>query len=400
MDYRLSEHSRLEVGPLPPGDVRHLQRQHAGHIALRPGVGDSWVLQSNHHVGVIKLPSGSRIVVASKVPVQNLLFMVAHTYDLVHFNKHQSRHGLQDEKTIADVYVHVLLSWLELLIRKGLYKAYVPTVNATPAIKGKFLIDQNLNSTTRFWCEYDDLTFSTQVNRILKSSLRHIIQQVPVSASLRSQALTYFRLLHPIDEVALSAKIFRQVDYNRLNHHYQTLIDLCALIYTNSSLRDSGDGQAFSGFMANMNRVFEQFMLKFIKQQMSGVRVSGGKKSNWAESFSADSYLPDIEPDIHIHGRYLIDTKYYTSPLNERGKLHSSHLYQMLTYMRAYGLNGMLLYPKNEVDVDVSYLLEGQYIRVRAVDLGGSLEKFQAELLGLISDIRETFSRANHPVLP
>lgn len=392
--YRLSEHSRLEVTQLHPDDVLHLQRNHAGHVTLTPGPGNTWLLQSNHHVGTIKLPSGSHIYISPKVPVNNLLYMVAHTYDLVHF-KDLSQHEQQEEGDIADVYVHVLLSWLEILIRKGLYKSYISTVESIPAIKGKYLIGQNLTSTTRFWCEYDELTFSTQVNRILKSTVLHIIRKVPVSQALHQQALTYFRLMHPIEEIALSPKVFRQVEYNRLNHQYQTLIELCALIYTNSSLLDGDGGQAFSGFMANMNRIFERFILKVLQKAFPDEYISGGRVSDWAVPLQDDNYLPEIKPDIHIRGRYLIDTKYYQSPVNGRGKLHSAHLYQMLAYMQSYDLDGMLLYPEAGERFEHQYQVGGHILSVMTINLGSGVLDFSSEIGRLVDGVKRWWRRSN-----
>ncbi len=380
------EHSQQELDFLTSDDVKYILHHHASHITLAPAADGKWLMRTNSHVGTIKLPSGRTITIKTKVPVNNLLFMVAYTYDLVQFknlNQYEKRH----ENDIADVYVHVLVNWLEILTRKGLYKSYVPIVSFAPTIKGKYLISKNLNSTTRFWCEYDDLTFSTQVNQILKATLLHIIRKVPVSNELCQRALTYFRMMHPIAEITLSSKVFRQVEYNRLNHHYQILIDVCALIYSSSSLVDGGDGQAFSSFMANMNQIFEQFVLKYLKKELPSEHVTGGRITKWANSLQADEYLPVIEPDIYIRGKYLIDTKYFKSPINERGKLHSVHLYQILTYMQAYKLNGMLLYPQQNIPLELSYELNGRIVTVKTINLGDSLDALKRELNALAATV-------------
>lgn len=376
------EHSQRELDFLTSDDVKYLMRYHPSHVALKPTANDKWLMRTNSHVGTIKLPSGRTISVTTKVPVNNLLFMVSYTYGFVQF-KNQHQYETRTECDIAEVYVHVLLNWLEILIRKGLYKTYVPVEALASTIKGKYLAGKNLNSTTRFWCQYDDLTFSTRVNQILKATLLHIIRKVPVSNALRQRALTYFRLMHPVEEIALSHKVFRQVEYNRLNHHYQTLIELCELIYSGTSLIDGENGQVFSSFMANMNRIFEQFVLKYLQRELPSEHIKGSKIIRWANSLQEDDYLPAIEPDIYVRGKYLIDTKYFKSPLNERGKLHSAHLYQILTYMQAYKLNGMLLYPQQDIALEQSYEVNGQIITVKTINLGNSIEALKQELSAL-----------------
>jgi 5-methylcytosine-specific restriction enzyme subunit McrC len=376
------EHSQIELDFLTSDDVNYLMRYHQSHITLKRTANDKWLMRTNSHVGTVKLPSGRRITVTTKVPVNNLLFMVAYTYGLVQF-KNQHQYEKRTECDIADVYVHVLLNWLDILLRKGLYKTYLPVEALAPTIKGKYLVGKNLNSNTRFWCQYDDLTFSTQVNQILKATLFHIIKKVPVSNALRQRALTYFRLIHLVEEITLSPKVFRQVEYNRLNHHYQTLIELCELIYSGTSLIDGENGQVFSSFMANMNRIFEQFVLKYLQRELPSEHIKGSKIIRWANFLQEDDYLPAIEPDIYIRGKYLIDTKYFKSPLNERGKLHSAHLYQILTYMQAYKLNGMLLYPQQDIPLKHSYELNGHIISVRTINLSNSIDALKLELSAL-----------------
>lgn len=77
----------------------------------------------------------------------------------------------------------------------------------------------------------------------------------------------------------------------------------------------------------------------------------------------------------------IIDTKFYSKTLQDyQGsmKIHSDHLYQLYAYLRNYDLaigegkniEGLLLYPKVDMDLSIDTTIQGYRLRAETIDLG------------------------------
>ncbi|MGI5841781.1 MAG: 5-methylcytosine restriction system specificity protein McrC [Christensenellales bacterium] len=90
----------------------------------------------------------------------------------------------------------------------------------------------------------------------------------------------------------------------------------------------------------------------------------------------------------------IIDAKYYTHSMQKQfdaTTLHSSHLYQIFTYIKnksACGkqVSGLLLYAKTDEAIfpDNSYLLSGNKISARILDLNSDFDNIKQELHKII----------------
>ena len=93
--------------------------------------------------------------------------------------------------------------------------------------------------------------------------------------------------------------------------------------------------------------------------------------------------------------RIILDTKFYSEALGGQystKKLHSSNLYQLLTYLRnrenagppGGRHDGILLYPVVDQPIAVDVRLEGFRIQARGIDLGQPWEGIHEDMLGVI----------------
>lgn len=377
----LNEHSEITT-ELSSDEVSYLLQFHTKHIKLSSISAKSFKVSSNAHVGLIKLPTSKIITIKPKVPINNLLFMLSYAHEFANFN-YEDYKNLSNDLTLYELYIIVLLNWSETLFRKGLYREYVICNNRISGIKGKYLINQNIASNDKFWCEYDEITTSTIENQIIKSTLFNALK-LPLSENTYRRILLLIRLLSDISCINLSKKTFQNISYHRLNFHYKSIISLCKLIFENSILSDNEGAHPFSGFIVDMNKIFEKFVLRYLQSKLSEEYIHPGSKTDWA--VPKDAYLPALKPDIVIDGKCLIDTKYYSSPLGDNNKLHSSHLYQMLTYMNAYKLSGVLVYPENNISINNKYSTNHLNISIKTINLCNSVDLLENSLLNLIKE--------------
>ncbi len=374
----LSEHSSFLTSDLSTEDIAFLNQRHSLHVKLRFHQDQKTEIRSSHHVGLIILPSGHEISIKPKIPVYNLLYMVSVVHELPDFKYPDAKECSVDE-SLLEIYAIVLLNWVDFLIKKGFYKRYFPVEEKISGLKGKFLIEKNFIDRQRFWCEFDEITFDTIENRIIKSTLIRILKS-PVREILKQRALRIIRLLGPISYAELSNELFVRPVYHRLNFHYKSIIELCALIFHNLKLNDTPGSNPFSGFLVDMNILFQNFILKTLIKLFPEKNISPSRMASWAKPLGNPDLLPVIKPDILIKENFIIDAKYYPSPLNEKGKFHSDNLYQILTYMHAYNLDGMLLYPENQIKMKESFIFNNRTLTVKTVDLKQNWKQIEENL--------------------
>jgi 5-methylcytosine-specific restriction enzyme subunit McrC len=103
--------------------------------------------------------------------------------------------------------------------------------------------------------------------------------------------------------------------------------------------------------------------------------------------------------DIEYRGKTLIiDAKYYSSSLQTNTQygnqtIHSHNLYQIYTYVKNKdrlsnkSVSGMLLYANTEgQNPDVEYMMDGNKISVKTLDLNCPFASVSKQLNGLADD--------------
>jgi len=374
---------------LDSSDVVFLNKFHRNHLKIKQISNDEFEIKASSYIGLIELPSKIRITINPKIKITNLLYLISFTYDLVKF-KNINRHTLTKDNSLIDIYIVVFLNWLDVLIKKGIGKHYQTEEDKLTTIKGKIRISENLVKSNKIFCEFDELTISTQENKILKATLWLIIKMKIVSPDIQQRALNYYRLLFDIENIQLSNSVFSSIIFNKLNYHYEPLIELGKLIYDSCKLTDNSGNNIFSGFIANMNLIFEKFILKSLQQNLKSETVKPTTKNDWA--IPNDELLPQIRPDILIKNRAIIDVKYYKTPFTTNGRFITDHIFQIVFYLQAYKLqSGFLVYPQpdelNEI-VDKKYIMDNNNFHIFCIPLNRE-----------ISDIENSISKLNNLII-
>jgi 5-methylcytosine-specific restriction enzyme subunit McrC len=383
----LSEYDTITGVSLSNQDFRYLTEYHGKHLSIEKS-GNSYILKSKAYVGKIKLKD-KIINIRTKVQIANLYYMLTYAYNLGKFHEFEDNDEIKN-LTPYELLVTILLKWIEHSIKKGLYRSYESKTELLSGVKGKIIVGNFGKHKGKTTCKYHELTYSIPENRILKGTLFHLIKQ-PLPDDLRQKCIRYIRIMGDIQNLELSKRVFSQISYNRLNYNYMKIIELCRLIFESSFLDTLENNVVFSSYMVNMNRLFELFLANRIKENFKNVSAPG-RRDNWAQGNT--SILPSIFPDILIKDRLIIDAKYYKNVLNERGKLHSHNLYQILCYMSVINLDGVLIYPEQDRHFEERFLFNDKCFWILTIPLYGSLEKMISGVESVISKIGDVIRQS------
>jgi 5-methylcytosine-specific restriction enzyme subunit McrC len=344
-----------------------------------------YVLRSRQYVGNIVLPSHT-IIIRPKIPNLNFFLMLAYAYELMELREDEFLYP--KDREIFDVVLGVFLNRVERLAKRGISKGYDEREESLSCVRGRVLVSQDLRRNPflhhRIQCRYSDFDTDTPENRILKCTLYKASQMKVGDGQLNTAAKKIF---HYFDSVSLSymtPKSLPKVVYNRLNQHYEVLLNLAKLVLENSSLSFQETGEiAFSSFLVDMNLLFQKFLTTYLKRNLEGYVVKGASRLGGPYALTETgewSQNPDIVIKRGSTPVLVMDAKYKILNESDHGVIQSD-VAQVLAYTFAVGVPlAVLIYPKCEgtsiVDSEPKKIREIQKkVGRKVVNLTGATRK-------------------------
>lgn len=205
-----------------------------------------------------------------------------------------------------------------------------------------------------------------------------------------------------MDELDPRRIIWSSIRYHRNNSTYKMLINICYLVIEGMLLTEQSGSRKLSRFIDDqrMHSLYERFVLEYYRKHYPHYYVSASQ-IDWDVDDGVIDFLPLMKSDITIEcgGKTLIiDTKYYertmqSNTLYNSRSLHSGNLYQIFTYIKnrdttsSGNVSGVLLYAKTDEEIapDNDYIMNGNRIGVKTLDLGTDFSNIEFQLNALIS---------------
>lgn len=332
------------------------------------------------------------------IPVQNIYYMLAYAF---RFLREQGFSDLEAEpfENTADLLSAILVRGVELQLKRGLIRDYVPHSEAVSAPRGKIQVTESIRRRTlhrgQLVCAYEEFSLDTGYHQILKTAMETLLRfDIPQKRKKKlRRLLAYFGAVNSVPPRDLPWKL----GYRRNNRSYRMLISICYLVL-HGLLQTQRDGSLrMLEFLdeQNMCRLYEKFILEYYRREYPALHPSP-MQIKWALDDDNSALLPTMQTDITLtHGerRLILDAKYYShSTQSHFGKhtIHSQNLYQIFTYVkneaqRCPDVSGLLLYAKTEEEVqpEADYRMSGNSIGVRTLDLSGDFSNIKARLNGI-----------------
>lgn len=387
----LHEYERKELD-LTPDDQATFLNDVSRRISISPTVVPGRVeISPNQYVGVVRLPSGVTLDLLPKVPLHNVMWMIAEVERLegidFHIFDHEVSIGTFDD--ILEPIASAFASLVEHLIDRGLYRTYVEQEDNLPAIRGRidFREDMNRNIVLRHrtYCRFTEFSWDVPENRVIRQVIRKLIGW-GFSARLTARLISLDRQMEDVKPGNLRPHHIDRFQYSRQSEHYRPIHRYCRLFLDGFSLSEQVGDSPFAGFLMDMNVLFEQFVA--IRLEQSLARIHRGLHLNRQSSHRLfESISRNIQPDLVLersgHALLVADTKYKRRSGADGS---SSDYYQLITYCTVLGLNdGMLIYPRHLADVEESLSVVGSNIIIHeeSIDLRNSREWVDQEIYRL-----------------
>jgi 5-methylcytosine-specific restriction enzyme subunit McrC len=343
--------------------------------------------------------------VASPIPILNLYYLLSYAWE-----RYQAGEWCDVEADtcpdLENLFAVMLAGGLSQLARHGVDRAYVLHEEETARLRGRLMLMQSLRRQThlagRMHCAFDELSADVLHNQLLHSVAAKLLGTPVLTRENRQRLRHAMEPLKSVQRIRVTSALFRRVQLHRNNRIYRFLLNLCALIHRMMLPGEPGGGSHRVEDVLRdekfMHQLFERFVRNFAARHCPEASVSS-KALHWQASGDeiALAHLPGMITDVTVEwpSRKLIaDCKYYASSMTERHetlRLHSSHLYQLLAYLKNQAVHpgwetveGLLIYPAVQRHFDLSYTLLGHKVRAATLDLSQPWQALRQSLIGLL----------------
>lgn len=340
------------------------------------------------------------------IPLKNIYYMLSYAFQVLNESGYKNVETEEFENT-GDLFAAIIIRGIELQIKKYLNREYVSNTESLTAIKGKIEINETINTMSfikkQLVCTYDDFSIDSYMNRILKSTIFVLLKSDinQERKKILKRQLQYFNTVRIID----LHHINWQFHYTRNNQTYRMLMGICYLTI-HGLLQTQSDGTIkLMDFIDSqrMSHLYEKFILEYYIKHFKIYNPSA-KQIDWQLDDNNDYLLPNMKTDITLEYQnkiLIIDTKYYSKNLQEqfnKTSAISGHLYQIFTYVKNkefemknkgnYIVSGLLLYAKtdDEIQPDADYLMSGNKISIKNIDLNTKFDNIKLQLNKIIAD--------------
>lgn len=334
--------------------------------------------------------------------IQNIYYMLSYAFQILRQEDYKKVAGEKFDN-IYDLFAAMLEKGVSRQIKQGLYREYVPMQEQLSVMRGKLNMSETMHLRVqrkqKLSCQFDEFSQDNIYNQILKVTL-HVLARAEDVADERKQALR--RLLVYFGGVMLIQP--RNIPWNRLiyqrgNRNYELLLNICRLVLS-GMLQTTEDGsyKLLSFTDENMAKLYEKFILEYYKHHYPELDPRSAQIS-WALDDGNSDMLPSMQSDIMLKNKsgdtiLIIDAKYYSHTTQAQYNvhtLHSNNLYQIFTYVKnkdailgdkPHKVSGMLLYAATDESIqpDNTYLMSGNKIAVKTLDLNKDFSGIQAQL--------------------
>jgi 5-methylcytosine-specific restriction enzyme subunit McrC len=281
-------------------------------------------------VGVIAIP-GLQITVKPKIPLPHLLVMFARAGVWPRLD--DQRTAIEHSADLLELITLWFLSATERLLRLGLIRDYGAVCQEEPIVRGRLelLPTAKLYYSGRaaFECEYEEFTFDTPLNRLIRAAALAIAATTLVRRDVRARAL---RVVARVEEAGDLRSNDLAANVDRRTAHYRDPALLARALIQHVGRTPLAGGHTGWTFLIRTPEVVENALRSYLAEAMQeSVRRAGLQLKGTALT---------LNPDLVFGPPSAIgDVKYKLSS----GDWNRADLYQLVAFATGFRVDHALL---------------------------------------------------------
>ena len=380
-EYQPSEHlalSRAELKALV-SESKNLGLS----IAPAVGEGGDYILTPGSTVGAVEIGDLS-ILISPKIGIPALLSLACYAIGKVKFQREDF--DLPEEHALPDVLALALARHARRAFARGLLHGYRVEEQALHTVRGRIRFDEQMRR--RFGIalpvevRYDEFTDDILANRLVKAAAYRLTRMRLRSLKARIGMGWIAGMLDNVSIREFASNDVPDVPFDRLNEHYRGVVELSRLILRHSAFQSSRGVIRASGFLVNMNDLFQEFVTVALREALGISERAFGEYG--IPSLDKDNRLR-LRPDLVWRDGsscvFVGDAKY--KDIADKA-VPESDIDQMLAYVTALNLqSGMLIYAGEADTATYNIRNVGKTVEVASLDISGTLDDILMNVRGL-----------------
>lgn len=338
------------------------------------GAANKYTLTPGSIVGAVEI-GGLSVRITPKIGIGQLLSLACYTIGKVSLQP--SDFDFPERSALPDALALAFGAAARRAFSRGLLHGYCTEEDALPAVRGRIRFGDQIRRrfavSLPVEVRYDDFTDDILLNRLVKAAAHRLSRLKLRSREARGGVAWVAESLTDVSLVTFPRGTVPEVTFNRLNEHYRGVVTLARLILRHGAFEaDRGDVRA-SGFLMNMNDVFQEFVTVALREALGvSEHVFGECYIDSLDEEGGVGLKPDLTWRDGSRCTFVGDVKYKQIDTGIR----NADLYQLLAYTTAADLPGGLLIYAHGERKPATYTVRhsGKRLEVAALDLSGDLE--------------------------
>ena len=245
------------------------------------GLEAAYHLISGSTVGAVELGDLS-VLIQPKIGIRQLLSMACYSMGAY---KSQDRRlfDFKEDETLPDTLALALSSAARRAFSRGLLHDYLTREEALYTVRGRIRFDDQIRR--RFGIpmpievRYEEFTDDILANRLVKAAAARLGGMRLRSQPARRGLGWIAGMLDNVSLVEVPRGNVPEVRFDRLNEHYRGVVELSRLILRHSAF-EAGRGEVrATGFLMDMNVVFQEFVTVALREALGVSANSFGERS-------------------------------------------------------------------------------------------------------------------------
>ncbi len=386
----LKEYVRSEPHRLSVAD-RDALRAAGTSVTMEPvaGTDGAFHLRPGSTVGAVEIGDLS-VFIEPKVGISQLLALACYATSGFAPRRELFDHGR--EHSLPDVLALALSSAARRAFRRGLLHGYRSEEESLRTVRGRIRFDEQLRRhhgiAPPVEVRYDEFTEDIPANRLVSAAARRLGSMRLRTPGARGQLAWIGGTLENVSPVEYAPNAIPDVRFDRLNEHYREVIALSRLVLAHGAFESRRGGVRTSGFLIDMNRVFQEFVTRALREALGVTdRLFGERTIRSLDEGGEIGLKPDLTWWDGSSVVFVGDAKYKCLATSSAP---NADLYQLLAYVTALDLRGgLLVYAEGEAEAGI-YRLRGSHRRLEvvALDLSGTLDEVLKRLDATAARVR------------
>ncbi len=374
------------------------------NLSIQPveGTSDSYRIKAGSTVGAVEIGDLS-VFIEPKIGIPQLLSLACYAMGV--FKPQQDKlFDFEESQALPDVLAIALASEARQAFARGLLHGYREEEDALQTVRGRIRFDDQMRRRSGFILpvevRYDEFTDDILENRLVKAASIRLSSMRLRSPNARGELSRVAGMLAQVSLVEFGANDVPEARFDRLNEHYRGVIGLARLILRHSAFESGRGGVRASGFLMDMNRLFQEFLTVALREEF-GVSPDTLRSDHAITLDEAGRAM--LKPDLSWWEggacTFVGDAKYKN--LTGKMSVPGTDLYQLLAYITALDLGGgLLIYAQGEADT-TSYIVKhaDKFLEVVALDLSGTLDEVLARVNCVAARVRELRDEATRALI-